>query len=269
MHPVAFSFGGFEIHWYGILAAAGFLAGFHLASRRGRSKGLDSQVVMSLGPWMLVGALLGARSWYLYNEEIGLDKWPEWFQLREGGLVWYGGFIGAGLATVIYSRIRGVPLWPLADALAPSIPLGHALGRIGCLMTGCCWGTPCELPWAIRLPAHPDPVHPVQVYEALLNFCLYGLLAWLHRKSLPHGSILAIYLMGYAVLRAVTEVFRGDGAETGIISQAQWVSLTIFLTGSILCLWKCKRSVVLWWVVVRGWSGRLAGTCKAMMKRGW
>lgn len=114
---------------------------------------------MNLAPWIIAGGIIGARLLYVityYREEFSLKPWFEMFFLRRSGLVYYGGLIGASLATVIYCRKQKLPFWKIADVLAPSIALGHIFGRIGCLMTGCCFGRPTDLPWAIHFPTdHP------------------------------------------------------------------------------------------------------------------
>ena len=107
--------------------------------------------------------------------------------VQHGGLVYYGGLIGASLACIIYSAWKKLPLWRLADILAPSIALGYVFGRFGCLMNGCCYGRPTTMPWGIRFPAghetYPNFVHPTQIYDSLLNLGLYLFLAWLYRRK--------------------------------------------------------------------------------------
>lgn len=136
-----------------------------------------------------------------------------------------------------------LPLWKTADVLAPSIALGHAFGRIGCLLNGCCYGRACSLPWAIRFPADNPlnsptyPVHPTEIYESLLNFGLYLGLAWLFRRRKFDGQIFGVYLISYAVIRAFVEMFRGDYPPNQIhlgLTPAQWVSVPIFIAGVVL-----------------------------------
>lgn len=215
MHPVAFNIGSVSIHWYGILVALGFVAGFWTASRRAPLDGLHSETVADIGPWLIVGGLVGARILYVityWQDDFAGGPWTDVFKVRQGGLVFYGGFIGAVLCGVFYVRKNKIPTWKMADALAPSIALGHAFGRLGCLMTGCCYGKVCTLPWSIQFPfdhvTHPDRVHPTQIYESLFNFALYGGLAWLYRRKKFDGQIFAAYLLAYAVLRAVNEIGR-------------------------------------------------------------
>ena len=255
MHKIALKLGPLTIHWYGVLVAAGFIAGLWTASRRSARENISPEIIMDLGPWLILGAIFGARTLYVvsYWREHFADK-PLWeiFMVQRGGLVFYGGLIGSSLACILYARARKLPLWKLADILAPSVALGHAFGRLGCLMNGCCFGRVCDLPWAIQFPegheTHPlnsaaTPVHPTQIYESLLNFSLYFALVWFHRRKKFDGQIFAAYLIGYALLRAFVETFRGDYPVHylgGWATPAQLISGGILLTGSIL-LWRLPR----------------------------
>jgi len=230
MDPIAFKIGGFAIYWYGILVAGGFMAGLWTASRRCVLDKLDGKAISDLGVWIIIAGMLGARAMHVvtYWDALYAGK-PLWqvLDFRGGGLVFYGGFIGAALAVILYTRFHGKqPLWKIADAFAPSIPLGHALGRVGCLMYGCCFGAVCDLPWAVQFPAyspaydalgqapgdaaHSVHVHPTQIYSVLLNAALYGGLVWLYRRKRFDGQVFAVYLVGYSLNRFAVEFFRGD-----------------------------------------------------------
>ena len=249
MHSVAFQIGGFTIYWYGILAAVGFLAAFGMAGRLARNEGMNPAAITDLAPWLIGGAIVGARALYVvsyWQEEFARKPFWEIFMLQRSGLVYYGGLIGASLTTIIYTRLKGIPLWKVADVFAPSIALGHAFGRVGCLMTGCCHGRPTNLPWAIHFPndhpTHAVGVHPTQIYESLLNLILFSGLYWLFRRKKFDGQVFAFYLVSYALLRAFVEVFRGDYPVRylgGVATPAQLVSTGILLTGLFL-LWKLR-----------------------------
>jgi phosphatidylglycerol:prolipoprotein diacylglycerol transferase len=138
-------------------------------------------------------------------------------------------------------------LWKLADILAPSIALGHVFGRIGCLMTGCCYGRACALPWAIHFPLEHSTkgvgVHPTQIYDSLLSAGLYAGLAWLYRRKKFDGQVFATYLICYAVLRSFVEAFRGDYPTRylgGIATPAHLVGAVILGAGVIL-YWTLPR----------------------------
>lgn len=248
---MAFHIGGFTVYWYGVLAALGFLAAFWTSSRRAPREGFSPEVIVDLAPWLIGGAIIGARLFYVvthWQEDFaGRPIW-EVFALRRSGLVFYGGLIGASLATIIYSRRRKVSLWKIADVIAPGIALGHVFGRFGCLMTGCCYGRATDLPWGIHFPkehwTQGIAVHPTQIYEALLNALLYAGLMWLYRRKRFDGQIFAAYLIGYAVLRAFVEAFRGDYPKYylgGHVTPAQFLSIAILATGSIL-FWRLSHT---------------------------
>ena len=258
MHQIAFNIGNWPIHWYGVLVALGFVAGLWTAARRAPLTGVKPEQASDAGPWMIVGAILGARILYVatyWKESFAGQPWTEIFMVQHGGLVFYGGLIGASLAIILFARIRRVPLWKLADVLAPSIALGYVFGRLGCLMNGCCYGRACDLPWAIRFPesnpSHPPtyPVHPTQIYDSLLNLGLYLFLAWLYRRKKFDGQVFAVYLVCYAFTRSFVEYFRGDynpeHIHVGFFTPAQLVSGAILGAGIVLFLLlrRTKRTV--------------------------
>ena len=258
MHPIAFNLGSLTIYWYGILMGLAFVAGFWTAGRRGLRDGLHPEAILDLGTFLIIGAIIGARLTYVvsYWERDYACK-PLWtiLNLRDGGLVYYGGFIGATLSGLIVARFKKLPLWKMADVLTPSVALGSAIGRIGCLMTGCCFGRVCDLPWAIRFPNQSPawqtqeaahligplegtlPVHPTEIYDSLLNFTLYLGLAWLYRHKKFDGQVFALYLMVYAITRSISDAFRGDYPPENIhsgLTPAHLVSIGIFVAGAVL-----------------------------------
>jgi phosphatidylglycerol:prolipoprotein diacylglycerol transferase len=250
MHPIAFQLGSLTIKWYGVMVALGFLAGLWTASRRGLREGVAAEQIIDLGPWLIVGTIVGARTLYVisyWHEFFAGKPIAEIFMVWNGGLVYYGGLIGASLACILYTRVKKLRLWRIADILAPSIALGCVFGRIGCLLNGCCYGRACNLPWAIRFPEdilldppRPTyPVHPTQVYDSLLNLGLYLALAWLYRRKKFDGQVFGVYLVSYAVLRSFVELFRGDYYEHqhylgGWATPAHLMSIAIFAAGLVL-----------------------------------
>jgi len=271
MHPTLLKLGSLTLHWYGVLVAIGFLVGLWTASRRAPRADVPAEAVADLGPWLILGALVGSRALYvisywktLFDDPlIPRAPWTEIFMVQRGGLVYYGGLIGAALAVVLRTRSKQLPLWRLADVLAPSIALGCVFGRLGCLMNGCCYGRPAALPWAIRFP-HDSPawqqhralgladeqgrsawVHPTQLYDALLNLALYAGLAWLFRRRRFDGQVFAVYLMGYALFRSVVELFRGDypaSHRLGGWTPAQLAGVGIFAAGAVAFVLLRRRS---------------------------
>lgn len=250
MHPIAFEFGSLTIHWYGVMVALAFLAGLWTATRRCSRDGLRPEAIADLGPWLIVAGLLGGRALYVisyWNESFAGRPWWEVFMVWRGGLVFYGGLIGAVLAAIVYVNWKKLPPMKVGDAMAPSIALGHVFGRIGCFMNGCCFGSSCTLPWAVHFPEEHDTggqgVHPTQLYEAGLNLLLYLVLEKLYRKKRFDGQIFGLYLVAYAVLRVLVELFRGDygSHKLGIVTPGQVVSAVI-LTAGVAILWIQSRA---------------------------
>jgi phosphatidylglycerol:prolipoprotein diacylglycerol transferase len=228
-----------------VLVTAGILAGIWTASRRGLRDKLSPDLFFDLIPWLVGGVIIGARGLYVINylrESFAGLPWWHIFAVQQGGLVFYGGLIGAALAVILFARWAKQPLWKIADVLAPSIALGHVLGRLGCFINGCCYGRAADLPWAVHYPQDHETrgygIHPTQLYEALLDFCLYLALAGLYRRKKFDGQVFAAYLMAYACLRSFVELFRGDYLRltAGWITPAHWMSLLILVFGIILFL---------------------------------
>lgn len=239
MHPF-FVLGRIRIPAWGTLAGLGAAAGFGLCLRllpKGRRR--DGGIVLL---WALAGAAVGAKVSYLFAA-------PGDVPLRlASGFVYYGGLWGGALAAAAAASHRGCPALEITDAASPGLALGHALGRIGCFLAGCCWGIPAPEPWGIALPqalAAPRgvPLLPVPLYEAAGNALLCaGLL--LYRKKKPRrtpGSSTGLYLSAYAVLRFLLEFLRGDEARGrwGALSAGQWNALAALLLG----LWLLVRIV--------------------------
>jgi phosphatidylglycerol:prolipoprotein diacylglycerol transferase len=265
VHPIAFQLGSFSVHWYGVMIALAFLAGLWTATRRARRVNVPAERITDLVLWVMLGSIIGARFVYVttyWKDEFADQPLSEIFMIQHGGLVYYGGLIGAILTTIIYLRWKKMPLWQTADVLAPSIALGNVFGRIGCLLNGCCFGHACTLPWAVQFPnqsyawaqqyqqglvgkdAAALPVHPTEIYDALDNFLLYLFLAWLFRHKKFDGQVFAVYLIGYAVTRTIMEYFRGDYPPDHIhygLTPGELVSIPIFAAGLLLAALLSRR----------------------------
>jgi phosphatidylglycerol:prolipoprotein diacylglycerol transferase len=249
VHPIAFHLGSFPIRWYGIMMALAFIAGLWTATRRARRANVSGDAIADVTLWLMVGSILGARFVYVttyWKQEFAGQKFSEIFAIWNGGLVYYGGLIGATIAGAAYLAWKKLPVLRIADILAPSIALGSVFGRVGCLLNGCCYGRACDLPWAIHFPAdhetHGLGVHPTEIYDGLLNLILYLGLAWLFRRRKFDGQIFALYLIGYAICRFTVEFFRGDyppdHIHEGMFTSAQLLSAPILLAGLALFIWR-------------------------------
>lgn len=254
MHPILFDFGSFTLYTYGVLLAAAYLLGLQFALTRARARGLDRQRVMDLGIWIIVSALAGAKLMLLVTDFRQYTQSPRaLLDLVRSAGVFYGGLIGAVAVAFVYMRRHRMPLWTTTDVFAPGIALGHAVGRLGCLMAGCCFGRPTSVPWAITFynPAaslNSDtplgvPLHPTQLYEAGAELMILGVLLWLERKGRPFaGRTFWSYMLLYAVSRGVIEFFRGDPrGNVGIFSTSQFVSLFLAPVSVIMLVLLSRR----------------------------
>lgn len=237
---------------------AGFAFGLWNSSRRAMLEKIHPETILDCGTWLLIGAVVGARVLYVvsYWQDIVSEAHLyhhapalEIIMVQHGGLVYYGGLIGASAACILFAWKNRVPLWKLADILAPGVALGSFFGRWGCLMNGCCYGRPTTMPWGIQFPVGhethpindglPHYVHPTEIYDSLLNLGLFAVLAWFYRRKKFDGQVFALYLICYAVLRSFVEYFRGDYPVHylgGWATPAQVVSIFTILAGVLLLI---------------------------------
>ncbi len=217
MHPILLEIGSLRLYTYGLFLAIGFITAIWFTKRNARLYGISDQTVSDLFFTILVSAILGARFLYVI---INFDDYKanplEIFQIWNGGLVFFGGFIFATLASVIFLRIKQMDIWKTGDILAPGLALGHSVGRFGCLFAGCCYGKTCDLPIALTF-THPDslaplhlPLHPTQLYMVASNFLLFLILLAIQKRKRFNGMVFLSYVMLYSIFRAVVEYFRGD-----------------------------------------------------------
>jgi phosphatidylglycerol:prolipoprotein diacylglycerol transferase len=256
MHPVLFDFHGLTIYSYGVLLAASYLLGLQFALVRARRRGLDGQRVMDLGIWIIVSALVGAKLLLFIVDFKQFTSNPrDLLGLARSGGVFYGGLIAAVTVALIYLRRHRLPLWTTTDVFAPGIALGHVVGRMGCLLAGCCFGKPTSMPWAITFtdPAAAAnvgtplgvPLHPTQLYEAGAELLiLVFLLVWERRGHGFPGRTFWSYMLLYGVSRFVIEFYRGDsrGMVFDALSTSQFVSV-ILVPLAIVMLFLLSRRV--------------------------
>jgi phosphatidylglycerol:prolipoprotein diacylglycerol transferase len=150
---------GLPVRGYGLMLLLGIVTGVGMAMVRARQGGLDPEIILSLAIWLVLGGVVGARLFYVaeYWEQNFAGKSPtetllEVLNIPEGGLVIYGGLIGAAVAFILFMRKHGLPLLAMADLIAPSMAIGLALGRVGCFLNGCCYGGQTDLPWHVTFP---------------------------------------------------------------------------------------------------------------------
>lgn len=262
--PVAFTIGPLAVRWYGICVAAGLVAGFNLQLWRAKKYGFTHDQVSDITFLAMGAGLVGARLLYVirfWQQEFA-GNFLDVFKIHRGGLVFYGGFLGAVLALVIFARRRRWAVWRIADLVAPALALGHAFGRIGCLINGCCFGFPYDGPCAVSYPAYVGgflnsaaavqaeqglltltrdtiwsvPTFPLQAIAAVGNVLICLLLLWMEKRQWFRQRLFLVYIIMYTVGRFLLEFGRGD-----------YLVKTAGLTPSqITCLWLLPASIAVY-----------------------
>jgi len=221
------------------MMALAFLAAIGHWNWLGRRAGRDVSLAGDLAFWLMAGGILGARLAYVISNFDYYRAAPQdIIRIDQGGLIYYGGFIGGAIAFFSFAAWRRMPALDLGDFVATALPLGHAFGRVGCFLNGCCGGCAAS---------HPSFLtgglarYPVQLYESLFNLGVYAFLTWffLRRRGPRHGAVIALYLLLYPVGRFLLEFIRGDDRmRVGGLDVAQEISLAMIVVG-----------IVLWFVV--------------------
>ncbi len=252
MHPILIEFGFVKIFTYGVLVASGFFAGIVLAARQGTEEGLDPQKILDLCFYILIAAILGGRILYIIVEYKYFAANPlEMLKFWKGGLVFYGGLIGAvGVGGYLIGKYQ-LPFWKTGDILAPSLAIGQAIGRWGCYFAGCCYGAPTDVPWAITFTNEKSlaplniPLHPTQIYLSLNALAIFGVLMWLRKRKQFDGQVFLAYGILYSIGRFVIEFYRNDDrgfAVQNVLSTSQFIGIFIFALA--LVFWVKRKSQV-------------------------
>jgi len=245
--PVAIALGPVSIHWYGLMYLGAFLAFLWLGKRRALAQtwhGLTPQHVDDLLFYGVLGVILGGRLGQVlfYEPHYYLAHPFEILAVWKGGMSFHGGFLGVLVAMGLYAKKHGLGFWQLTDFIAPMVPIGLGLGRIGNFINGELWGRPAsaELSWGMVFP-HVDGLarHPSQLYQASgEGLLLWVLLWWFSTQQRPRRQVSALFLIGYGVARWVGEYFRepdhGIFGVSYVVSMGQWLSLPMILVGIYL-----------------------------------
>jgi phosphatidylglycerol:prolipoprotein diacylglycerol transferase len=245
MFPELLKLGSLTIRTYGFFVAVGFMAALQYLLWRGQKRGFKESEILDLSLYTIVGGLLGGRLMYVaLNAGFYLKQPLKIFQIWEGGLVFYGGFVAGALVIIWYVRRvnKYFDFWGFADIMGPAVALAHVFGRIGCFFAGCCYGLPTSVPWAVTFK-NPQalapcniPLHPTQLYESFGNLLIFLSLDWFNRFSHPKGQTLGAYLFLYGVLRFHVEFLRGDdrGGYLLWLSPSQLIAVVLICIGIYL-----------------------------------
>lgn len=257
MYRVIFKIGPFSLYSYGLMMALAFVAALYVSTLIAKKRGIERERLVDLATWIIIGSIIGARLWFVVenitffkNDLMGI------LRIWEGGMVFYGGFLGGAAAGLYYVRKNKLPLALLADIIAPGFALGISLGRIGCFLNGCCYGklsSTCSIAFPARdFPPpyyqqlrdglissnapHSLPVIPTQLIASGAALLIFGILLFIIKRNMRRGAVFSIFLILYGIDRFIVDFFRhysADAMKLGLISFSQMTSIVLVLLGSI------------------------------------
>lgn len=251
MFRTLISIGSFEIHTYGVMQAIAFFTAIFVAIRRAKKEDIDPNVIFDFAIWILVSVVIGARVWYVVEHISEYTENPfDVFKIWQGGLVFYGGFIGAIVGGLWFLKRRKLSFTKIGDIIAPSLAIGVAIGRIGCFLNGCCYGRISQRfgipfpakdfppPYADQLrqgliepgATHSLPVIPTQSYSTLDNLVIFAILMLLSRRKPFQGFLIWLFFGLYGVHRFIIDFFRhyeGAAKVLKILTLSQVMSLCV------------------------------------------
>lgn len=244
MHPILFQLGPIKIYAYGTMLAIAFLIGIYKTAFDAEKEGIKKDHIFDLGFYCVLSGIIGARLLYIVvNYKFFLENPIEIILFHHGGLVYYGGLIGAFVVSYIYVKKHNLPAWQTADLVAPYLSLGISITRIGCFLNGCCFGKETDSWSGMRCTADGlAVVHPTQLYEFAYCLLLFILLLVLKRYKKFHGQLFWLFILLYSILRGINEIFRGD-SERGIywaLSTSQWIGIFTGLV-AVVVLFKFRK----------------------------
>ena len=263
INPIVFSVGPFDVRWYGIMVVLAVVAVIVLAILEARRVGLSEDHVYNVALWGIIGGILVSRLLHV------IDKWDYYMAnprqiIGFEGLTVYGAVLGALIAVLIYCRVKKISFWQMGDIIAPGAIVGQAIGRIGCLLNGCCYGLPTSLPWGVvyTSPASFCPLgesfQPTQVYHILWNLIGFGILWSVRRRLEPKGSLFLLYLAIYAAGDLGIRFVRvGEPFRSGLFFNLQQAQL-IGILGLL---------VTVPWLIIRMWRYRAKQSAAAGVKK--
>jgi len=251
-NPVALQLGPVAIHWYGLMYLLAFLAFYLLGRWRvrhthyGRSTGFSPADVEDLLFWGVAGVVLGGRLGYVlfYKPAYYLSHPLEIFAVWEGGMAFHGGLLGVLVACALFARRKGLTFLQLMDFVAPLVPIGLALGRLGNFINGELWGRASQAPWAMVFPQSGSAFarHPSQLYQFAGEGLLLFVVLWLYSaKPRAVGRVSGLFLLGYGILRFAAEFAREPDAFLGLLAAGLTMGQILSIPMMIAGLWLLVR----------------------------
>lgn len=219
------------------MVALAFLVGTSWVVKIAKQENIKKEEILDLAFYLLLAGILGARVFYIL-ENLGffLKNPLEMIMFHHGGLVFYGGLIGAGLVGIFIFRKKNLPILKISDMIMPAVVLGQAIGRVGCFLNGCCYGKETSVVWGVTFSElkTTSPVHPTQIYSALSLLFIFLFLWRLKIRKKKEGQILAWFLILVPTHRFLIEFLRVNKRIILNLTGAQLISICLGLAGLFL-----------------------------------
>lgn len=235
MYPILLRVGPVTIYSFGLAIALAFLAAMLVVRFEVRRRGFHPDLSYDIVLWALVGGIIGSRIIYVVGHwNYYTDDPIKILLIQSGGLVWYGGLLGGAAAVILFLKKKNLPLATFADIVAPALPLGAAVGRIGCFLNGCCYGKPTSLPWAVDFLGAQR--HPTQIYEFFMNLAIFGIVWSVRKRMGKPGTLFWLYLALYSLARFSVEFVRVTIPVWIGLSGSQLLSILLFIAAISMLL---------------------------------
>lgn len=252
INPIIFNMVGIEVRWYGVMVVLAVVAVIGISLLEARRRGFSQETVWDIALWAVVGGILGARLLHI------IDRWDYYVSrpdqlLNFAGLAIWGAVLGGLGAILIFCRARKISFWQVGDMAAPGAILGQAVGRIGCLINGCCYGLACDLPFAVvylnenSFAPHGIPLYPTQVFHIVWDLAGFGILWALRKRLKPDGTLFLLWLIIFAAGDFAVRFFRETEPFLFNLPQAQLVDVVIILAVGVTMavrLWSVRAGKI-------------------------
>lgn len=250
MHPTIFQIGSFKLASFGVAMVFALLAGLAMARKRAPAYGVTPDQVVDVSFWLILGGIFGARLFFIAQEYQYYFAHPrELLTIQFQGLTSFGGFIVGALAAVYACKRKGIPPLTFLDIIAPAFLIGHAIGRVGCLLNGCCHGQPAKsaFPFTVYSFENHQQNVPAQMYDSAMNIVALFALLWLEKRYPRQGFAFGMMMVLHGLARFIYEFFRAGASSTTIgnspFTEGHVMALGIMIVGAFFAL-RTKKAMV-------------------------
>jgi len=261
MHPVILKLGWFSVYSFGFMLALSFLLGIYISGRRAKRLGVAPEHILDLSVYVIISGVVGSRLLYVAFHIDEYRSFLDVFALWQGGATLYGGFLFAIVAGYIFSQKKRLAFLVLGDIISPALALGIALTRVGCFLSGCCYGKQTTLACGVTFPpdspagvyergiaaaagAESVALHPSQLYDSLLAFVTFILLIALQKRLTRKGMTFGLMLFCYGISRFAvdfTRYYEANMMLTKSINLNQIISGGLAAIGAYLLFRRAKE----------------------------